>query len=167
MKLFPNLSKVIPKNNFPKRGVSVDKDDNCHGCIISIKRMFYKRRPPCLKERNLPLQSYMSCYLITVESLQIINVNNYMSISKLFFLSSILEGLVYDQLKEYLYSNNILSMFQSGFRKNYSTIQQPWRWWTTFLLHLIESNIAHLFWLICQKLLTGSTMTSLNRGFLA
>lgn len=44
-------------------------------------------------------------------------LNNYRPISNLSVLSKVLERLVSEQLKEFLSVNNILSEFQSGFRK--------------------------------------------------
>lgn len=49
-------------------------------------------------------------------------LNNYRPISNLSVLSKVLERLVSEQLKEFLSVNNILSEFQSGFRKEHSTI---------------------------------------------
>uniref|UniRef100_A0A3B3DM95 Reverse transcriptase domain-containing protein n=2 Tax=Oryzias melastigma TaxID=30732 RepID=A0A3B3DM95_ORYME len=48
-------------------------------------------------------------------------LTNYRPISNLCVLAKILESLVCDQLKKYLHDNNILSEFQSGFRKKHST----------------------------------------------
>ena len=48
-------------------------------------------------------------------------LNNYRPISKLSILAKVLERLVNDQVKDYLSQNNILSLFQSGFRKQLST----------------------------------------------
>ena len=48
-------------------------------------------------------------------------LNNYRPISKLSILAKVLERLVNDQVKDYLSLNNILSPFQSGFRKQHST----------------------------------------------
>ena len=48
-------------------------------------------------------------------------LNNYRPISKLSILSKVLEGLVNDQLKDFLHTNNIFSPYQSGFRKQHST----------------------------------------------
>ncbi len=50
------------------------------------------------------------------------NLNNYRPISKLSVIAKILESIVSEQLKEFLVSNSILSRFQSGFRKNHSTV---------------------------------------------
>uniref|UniRef100_A0A3B3HCE9 Reverse transcriptase domain-containing protein n=1 Tax=Oryzias latipes TaxID=8090 RepID=A0A3B3HCE9_ORYLA len=49
-------------------------------------------------------------------------LTNYRPISNLCVLSKILESLVCEQLKEFLYSNELLSTLQSGFRKKHSTI---------------------------------------------
>ncbi len=49
-------------------------------------------------------------------------LNNYRPISNLSLLAKILESLVSDQLKEFLYTTEILSMHQSGLRKRHSTI---------------------------------------------
>lgn len=49
-------------------------------------------------------------------------LNNYRPISNLSVLVKILECLVSDQLKEFLYTNAVLSTYQSGFRKRHSTI---------------------------------------------
>lgn len=48
-------------------------------------------------------------------------LNNYRPISKLSVLAKVMETLVNEQLKEFLTINNILSNFQSGFRKKHST----------------------------------------------
>ena len=48
-------------------------------------------------------------------------VNNYRPISKLCVISKVFEKLVSDQLKGYLDANDILSTYQSGFRKQHST----------------------------------------------
>lgn len=49
-------------------------------------------------------------------------LNNYRPISKLSVLAKVLETLVCNQMKEFLCDNNILSTFQSGFRKQHGTI---------------------------------------------
>ena len=49
-------------------------------------------------------------------------LDNYRPISKLSVIAKILESIVSEQLKEFLVDKNILSMFQSGFRKNHSMI---------------------------------------------
>ncbi len=50
-------------------------------------------------------------------------INNYRPISKLCVLAKVLEKLVSEQLKDYLFFVNcLLSQYQSGFRKHHSTI---------------------------------------------
>ena len=49
-------------------------------------------------------------------------LNNYRPILKLSPLVKILETLVSEQLKYFLFTNSILSMYQSGFGKKHSTI---------------------------------------------
>lgn len=49
-------------------------------------------------------------------------LNNYRPISKLSVLAKFLESQVNFQLKQFLYDNNILHDFQSGFRTGHSTI---------------------------------------------
>lgn len=48
-------------------------------------------------------------------------LNNYRPISKLSVLVKVLESLVSDQLKDFFNNKNVLSDFQSGFRKRHST----------------------------------------------
>lgn len=50
------------------------------------------------------------------------SLDNYRPISKISVIAKILESIVSDQLKEFLTSNSIFSNFQSGFRKNHSTV---------------------------------------------
>uniref|UniRef100_A0A8C1QAV6 Reverse transcriptase domain-containing protein n=1 Tax=Cyprinus carpio TaxID=7962 RepID=A0A8C1QAV6_CYPCA len=50
------------------------------------------------------------------------NINNYRPISKLSVLTKLMESVISMQLKDYLINNNILNEFQSGFRKQHSTI---------------------------------------------
>ena len=50
------------------------------------------------------------------------NPNNYRPISKLSVLGKILEGLISNQLKEFLSKNGILNDLQSGFRKKHGTV---------------------------------------------
>ncbi len=50
------------------------------------------------------------------------DMNNYRPISKLSILVKILESQVNLQLKQFLFYNNILNSFQSGFRTGHSTI---------------------------------------------
>lgn len=63
-------------------------------------------------------------------------LNNYRPISKLSVLAKVLEFLVSEQVKEYLTTNSILSISQSGFRKKHST--------TTAALKVINDIIEAL-----------------------
>uniref|UniRef100_A0A669EEG1 Reverse transcriptase domain-containing protein n=1 Tax=Oreochromis niloticus TaxID=8128 RepID=A0A669EEG1_ORENI len=49
-------------------------------------------------------------------------LTNYRPISNLCVLAKVLESLVSEQLKEFLYSNEVLSKLQSGFRKQHSAV---------------------------------------------
>jgi len=62
--------------------------------------------------------------------------DNYRPISILNVFSKILEKLVHKRLSIFLESNNLLSKFQFGFRKNFSTTHPL----TVFLNHLFEAN---------------------------
>ena len=59
--------------------------------------------------------------LIKKENLDPSDPGNYRPISKLSFISKILEKVVFTQLTSYLDSHGILDKFQSGFRKKHST----------------------------------------------
>lgn len=50
------------------------------------------------------------------------SLNNYRPISKLCVLAKVLEKLVSEQLKDFLNLNNTMAQYQSGFRKQHSTI---------------------------------------------
>ena len=50
------------------------------------------------------------------------DVNNYRPISKLCIVAKILEKIISEQLTDFLDSNSILNNFQSGFRKQHSTV---------------------------------------------
>lgn len=63
-------------------------------------------------------------------------MDNYRPISILNVFSKILEKLVHKRLSTYLETNNLLSKFQFGFRKNFSTTHPL----TVFLNHLSEAN---------------------------
>ncbi len=49
------------------------------------------------------------------------NMSNFRPISKLPFISKVLEKIVLEQLNDFLKRNNILDRFQSGFRAGHST----------------------------------------------
>lgn len=86
---------------------------------------------PCLVSiLNLPLQlgQVPSCFkhavvqpLLKKNNLDAASFRNYRPISKLPFLSKILEKVVANQLHNVLDSHNIFDKFQSGFRTNHST----------------------------------------------
>uniref|UniRef100_A0A8C6ML89 Reverse transcriptase domain-containing protein n=1 Tax=Nothobranchius furzeri TaxID=105023 RepID=A0A8C6ML89_NOTFU len=59
--------------------------------------------------------------LLKKPSLDPSTVSNYRPISKLPFLSKVLEKVVYLQLTEFLHANDICEKFQSGFKKGHST----------------------------------------------
>ena len=48
-------------------------------------------------------------------------MNNYRPNSVLSAISKVFESIIYNQLYDYLQTNNLLSKFQSGFRKFHST----------------------------------------------
>ena len=52
-----------------------------------------------------------------------VDMNNYRLIIKMSVLAKVFESLVRDRLKEYLLVNNILSEYQSIFKKGHSTIR--------------------------------------------
>lgn len=80
-------------------------------------------------------------------------LTNYRPISNLCVLSKIMESLVCDQLKEFLYSNDIVSKFQSGFRKKHST--------NTATMKVINDIIMALD----KKLYCASLFIDLSKAF--
>ncbi len=83
----------------------------------------------------------------------ILDLNNYRPISIICSIARVFEKLIYSQLSTYLSINNILSLFQSGFRPNHST--------TTALLKftndvLLAANIGEL---------TGAILMDLTKAF--
>ncbi len=70
--------------------------------------------------------------------------NNYRPISKLPFLSKVLEKAVLNQLSPYLIENNILDPFQSGFRSKHSTESALLRVVNDLLLFVDSGNCAVL-----------------------
>ena len=71
-------------------------------------------------------------------------LSNFRPISKLPFLSKILERVVYIQLQAYLESNNIFEKFQSGFRSAHSTETALLRVFNDLLLTTDSGNPAIL-----------------------
>ena len=80
-------------------------------------------------------------------------VGNYRPVSILCSLSKILERVIYNQLEEYLVSNNLLYNFQSGFRSNFST--------DTCLIHLTD----HIKQEISSGKYVGMVLIDLRKAF--
>lgn len=78
-------------------------------------------------------------------------LTNYRPISNLCTLAKVLESLVCNQLKDFLYSNELISKLQSGFRKRHSTITAATKVINDIIIAL--DTVLH-FLLTCQKLLT-------------
>ena len=71
------------------------------------------------------------------------NVGNYRPISVLPVISKIIERTVHNQLYTYLFSRNILSYSQSGFRSNHST--------TTTLLEVQDYILNNIWTKVLQQ----------------
>jgi hypothetical protein len=80
-------------------------------------------------------------------------VGNYRPVSILSILSKIYERVVYDQVEEYLSKNNLLYMFQSGFRRGFST--------DTCLIHLSD----YIRFQMDQGNLVGMILLDLQKAF--
>lgn len=72
-------------------------------------------------------------------------LNNYRPVSNLSVLAKILEALVANQLKEFLYENNIFSSYQSGFRKKHSTVTAALKVVNDISVALDKQHCASLF----------------------
>lgn len=83
----------------------------------------------------------------------VLNLDNYRPISIICSTAKILEKLVYNQLSQYIATNNILSEFQSGFRPNHST--------TTALLKLTNDIYSSAG----KGQLTGAIFIDLSKAF--
>ncbi len=59
--------------------------------------------------------------LLKMPMLDPIDLTNFRPVSNLSFRSKMLEKIVFDQLQSFLFNNNSFEVFQSGFKKNYST----------------------------------------------
>ena len=79
--------------------------------------------------------------------------NNYRSVSKLPFLSKILEKLFFNQVNDFLNRKNILEKHQSGFRRNHST--------ETALLKILND----IRWNLDNKKLTVLVLLDLSAAF--
>ena len=77
--------------------------------------------------------------------------NNYRPISVLPLISKVMERAVQVQLLAFLDENKILSVFQSGFRKKYST--------ETAVVYLVDLIFEHMDW----QQLTGAALIDLKR----
>ena len=83
----------------------------------------------------------------------VLDCNNYRPISIICAIAKILEKLVFNQLSEYLNTNNILSPAQSGFRPNHST--------STALLKLTND----IFTAAGKGQMTGAIFVDLTKAF--
>ncbi len=81
------------------------------------------------------------------------NENNYRPISVLPLFSKVMERAVQVQLLQFMTQNNVLSMFQSGFRKMHST--------ETAVVHLVDQILEGMDG---QKL-TGAVFIDLKKAF--
>ncbi len=72
------------------------------------------------------------------------DLNNYRPISKLTFISKVLEKAVLNQLSPYLIQNNILDAFQFGFRSKHCTEWALLRVVNDLLLFMDSGNCAVL-----------------------
>ncbi len=59
--------------------------------------------------------------LLKMPMLDPTDLTNFRPVSNLSFRSKMLEKIVFDQLQSFLFNNNSFEVFQSGFKKNYST----------------------------------------------
>jgi len=57
-------------------------------------------------------------------------MNNFRPVCNLSFISKVVERAVTSQLHQYLAANNLLSRFQSAYRKNHSTETAMQRVWS-------------------------------------
>ncbi len=80
-------------------------------------------------------------------------LSNYQPISKLPFLSKILEKVVLSQLASYLDMNAVIDMFQSGFRYLHSTESALLKVFNDIVLAVDSGKVVILIYLISQLLL--------------
>ncbi|XP_073786402.1 uncharacterized protein [Danio rerio] len=84
--------------------------------------------------------------LLKKANLDVSDMKNFRKISKLPFISNILEKVVSVQLNEFLANNNIFDKFQSGFRARHSTESALLRWIMTFSLIGLENTQVSRVW---------------------
>ena len=60
-------------------------------------------------------------------------MSNYRPVSNLSFMSKVVERVVTEQLNEYLLTNDLMSRYQSAYRKNHSTKTALLRVWCDML----------------------------------
>ena len=108
---------------------------SCTCALDPIPTSFFKNVLNCLSDELLdiinqslltgtfpsPLKTAIIKPVIKKSSLDPLVPSNYRPISNLPFLSKILEKNVFNQIIEFLNTNNVLEIFQSGFRANHST----------------------------------------------
>jgi hypothetical protein len=76
---------------------------------------------------------------------------NYRPISILSVISKIFEKIVFDQLSQYLITNKILTDYQSGFRKGYSTCSSLLRTTNEWLVNMDKGLINGVVFLDLKK----------------
>jgi exonuclease III len=79
--------------------------------------------------------------------------NNYRPISVLPLISKIMERSIQTQLVAFLTENNVLSVHQSGFRKNHST--------ETAVIHVVDHILQHMD----KQQVTGAVFVDLKKAF--
>ena len=77
--------------------------------------------------------------------------DNYRPISILSSISKIFEKIVFDQLSQYLTTNEILTDYQSGFRKGYSTCSSSLRTTNDWLVNMDKGLINGVVFLDLKK----------------
>ena len=89
-------------------------------CDISLTCLLYR----VLSQMTLSLPEFVPLYKKNDKT----DVGNYRPVSILNVVSKVIEGVIYDQLEEYLIKNRLVYEFQLGFRHGFTT--------DTCLIHL-------------------------------